>query len=356
MTILFVTENLGSGGAERQLSGLATILSRDGHDCTVVTWVDKNFHAQSLAENGVAHILLHPTGRLDRIIKLAAVYRQLNPDAVIAFLPMANETALLSSLLYPVKVVVSERSFTTDWGVRRKLTNLLYRRAYRIVANSFNEAQNLKTHMPSLAKRIIAIPNFVDASMFDSSIDRGSIGESHQLKLIGVGRVIPSKNIDRLIDALSILRDQGYRFDLKWYGDTYDSEYLQLLNTKISKLGMSNSFKLMGECHNMPEAYATADYFVMPSLHEGYPNVLVEAMACELPVAVSAVCEHPYIIEDEINGFLFDPTNTQDMVSAIKKMLTLTSTQRAKIGRRNREKILANNSMESFKQQYLAIL
>lgn len=354
MRLLFVTENLGSGGAERQLTGLASMLSLDGHECTVVTWIDKNFHAHTLAENGVAHILLHPTGRIDRILKIASVYKKLKPDAVIAFLPMANETALLSSLLCPVKVVVSERSFTADWNFRRKLTNLLYRRAFRIVANSFNEAQNLKAHMPSLENKIIAIPNYVDCNMFHQRVNN-RLG-SEILQLVGVGRVIPSKNILRLLEVLALLRDDGYKFYFRWYGDTYDKEYYRQVNETILKMELNDCFSLMGECHDMPSAYAEADAFIMPSLHEGYPNVLVEAMASGLPVAVSAVCEHPYIVKDEINGFLFDPTNTQDMVSAIKKMLTLTSTQQAKMGYGNREKVLANNSIESFKQQYLAIL
>ncbi len=354
MKLLFVTENLGSGGAERQLTGLASMLSRDGHECTVVTWVDKNFHAHTLAENGVAHILLHPTGRFDRILKLASVYKKSKPNAVIAFLPMANETALLSSLLCPVKVVVSERSFTTDWSLRRKLTNILYRRAFRIVANSFNEAHNLKVHMPSLSNKILAIPNYVDCNMFCPRENHRRKGDIMQL--VGVGRVIPSKNILRLLEALASFQNAGYKFHFRWYGDTYDKEYYRQVNEVISKLELSDCFFLMGECHDMPAAYAEADAFIMPSLHEGYPNVLVEAMASGLPVAVSAVCEHPYIVKDEINGFLFDPTNTQDMVSAIKKILTLTSTQRAMKGHRNREKVLNNNSLESFKQQYLAIL
>ncbi|MCM1141107.1 MAG: glycosyltransferase family 4 protein [Muribaculum sp.] len=354
MRLLFVTESLGSGGAERQLTGLASILARGGHECTVVTWVDKNFHANTLAESGVEHILLHPKGRIDRVIKLASIYKKSRPDAVIAFLPMANETALLASMLCPAKVIVSERSFTVDWGLRRKLTSLLYRRAFRIVANSYNETHNLKEHIPTLADKILAIPNYVDCSMFHPRVECHS--KNGVLRLVGVGRVIPSKNILRLIEALAELRKRGFAFNFKWYGATYDSEYLRQVQDATSALDLQECFELMGECHDMPAAYAEADAFVMPSLHEGYPNVLVEAMASELTVGASALCEHPYIVKENVNGFLFDPTNIHEIVYAIEKLLTLTPAQRLEMGRRNREKVLANNSIESFKQKYLAIL
>ena len=51
------------------------------------------------------------------------------------------------------------------------------------------------------------------------------------------------------------------------------------------------------------------DAFCLPSFKEGYPNVIVEAMSCELPVLCSKICENPVIVEDNINGFLFDPHN-----------------------------------------------
>lgn len=353
MTIFFVTENLGAGGAERQLTGLAAMLRRGGAECVVVTWVDRGFYELFLRENDVEHVLLRPRGKVDRVVKLAALFRERKADAVISFLPMANETALLASLLCPVRVIVSERSFTVDWGWRRRLTNMLYRRAFRIVANSNNEARNLREHLPALANRIVAIPNYVDMEAFSP---RTSFRPNSITRFVGVGRVIPGKNILRLLDALALLGSRGVRVRVEWYGSMYDKECVATIENRVAELGLDDSFKLMGECKDIARAYAAADFFVMPSLLEGYPNVLVEAMACGLPVVVSAVCEHPFIVEHGVNGFLFNPENTEEIVDAMGALIDLTVSQREKMSAANRKKIEENNSPESFKEQYLALI
>lgn len=355
MKLIFVTENLGSGGAERQLTGLAAFLSAKGHQCVVVTWVDKNFYASYLAENNVRHILLRPQGRFDRVRKLASIFRCERPDAVISFLPMANETAALASILCPVKLIVSERSFTTNWGWRRRLTNLLYRRAAYVVANSNNEAQNIRAHCPKLASRTLAIPNYVDIERFSTTASRVR-DESRPISFVAVGRVIPSKNILNLLKALAKVKEQGINFTFDWYGDTYNKPYLEEVKQLIKDLHIGDIFVLRGECDAIEEAYRQADVMCMPSTLEGYPNVLVEAMATGLPVIVSNVCEHPHIVEDGVNGYLFDPYDVDAIAAALIKVTKLNSGQLAAMSQANRRKVVKNNSIESFCEKYQALL
>lgn len=355
MKLIFVTENLGSGGAERQLTGLAALLSAKGHDCMVVTWVDKNFYASYLAENNVKHILLRPKGRFDRVRKLASIFRRERPDAVISFLPMANETAALASLLAPVKLIVSERSFTTNWGWRRRLTNLLYRRAAYVVANSNNEAQNIRAHCPKLASRTLAIPNYVDIERFSMTVPRVR-DEGRPISFVGVGRVIPSKNILNLLKALAKVKEQGINFTFDWYGDTYNKPYLEEVKQLIKDLHIDDIFVLRGECNAIEEVYRQADVMCMPSTLEGYPNVLVEAMASGLPVVASNVCEHPHIVEDGINGFLFNPYDVDAMADAMIKATKLNTQEVTSMSQANRQKVVDNNSIESFCKKYLELV
>lgn len=355
MKLIFVTESLGSGGAERQLTGLAAFLSAKGHQCMVVTWVDKNFYASYLAENNVKHILLRPKGRFDRVRKLASIFRRERPDAVISYLPMANETAALASILCPIKLIVSERSFTTNWDWRRRLTNLLYRRAAYIVANSNNEAQNIRVHCPKLASRTLAIPNYVDIERFSMTVPRVR-DEGRPISFVGVGRVIPLKNILNLLKALAKVKEQGINFTFDWYGDTYNKPYLEEVKQLIKDLHIGDIFVLRGECNAIEEAYRLADVMCMPSKLEGYPNVLVEAMASGLPVVVSNVCEHPHIIKDGINGFLFDPNDVDAIAAALIKVTKLNSDQLAAMSRANQSKVINNNSVHIFINKYLEII
>lgn len=353
--VILVTESLGSGGAERQLTGLAASLTRIGYQCTVVTWINKNFYASFLAENNVKHILLKPKGRIDRVKKLASIFRHEYPDVVISFLPVGNETAALASLLVPIKLIVSERSFTTDWGWRRKLTNLLYLRASFIVANSNNESQNICSHCPHLASRTLTIPNYVDIKRF--FINPIKTRNTHRpISFIGVGRIIPSKNIHNILKALAKVKIQGYNFTFDWYGTSSNKSYLAEIKQQIADLQLENFFFLRGECKTIENAYRQADFMCMPSILEGYPNVLLEAMASGLPVAVSNVCEHPYIIEEGINGFLFDPHNIDSIASALIKTINLDKAEIDRISATNRRKVIENNSIQSFCKKYTALI
>ena len=94
----------------------------------------------------------------------------------------------------------------------------------------------------------------------------------------------------------------------------------------------------------------------MPSTLEGYPNVLVEAMATGLPVVVSNVCEHPHIVGDGVNGFLFDPYNVDAMAEAMIKAASLNPQEATAMSQSNHRKVVENNSAQAFSQRYLAII
>lgn len=354
--VLLVTESLGSGGAERQLVGLAVALKDRGHVPVVVTWLDKNFHKKSLDSNNIRHIILAPRGKLHRIMLLALIFRKLKPDAVVSFLPMANETASIASFFSPVNLIVSERSYTTKWGLRRKITNLLYKRAKYIVTNSNNEADNIREHSKALAPKVISISNFVDTNRF-MIVDRVNSKTKSKNLLVGVGRVIPTKNLLNLLQALFLVKNGGIDFNFDWYGDTtYNDKYFKEVNKVIVDLRLENEFRFRGESYDIEKAYQEADIMCFPSLLEGYPNVLVEAMACGLPIIASDVCENPFIVENNVNGFLFDPNDVNSIANAILKAVRLSDSEYSKISAENRNKVLKNNSIESFVQKYLELI
>ena len=104
------------------------------------------------------------------------------------------------------------------------------------------------------------------------------------------------------------------------------------------------------------EEYRKADIFCLPSLFEGYPNVVAEAMSCELPILCSNVYENPYIVEEGINGFLFDPKKPEAIADAINKMANLTHEERLEMGKRNRQLCLKRNTEEAFLKSYVELI
>ena len=353
MKILVITENLGSGGAERQLTGLAVFLKRKGFDIKVITYLKRQFYEDFLLKNSVDYELheeLLP--KYTRIWKMIRLLHREKPDVVISFLPSVNKTMCVVRLFLKFKLIVSERSHTQVFNLKTKIGFLFYRIADKIVANSKSEVENISLHIPSLKQRLVAIPNFVDVGLFTSQ----SRTENLIPKILCVGRVIPSKNLLRFLDAVAIVVNQGYKFHVIWAGNHYDKHYTDEVKLKIDKYNLQDVFILLGECKNIVEEYRNADIFCLPSLFEGYPNVLVEAMSCELPVICSNVCENPIIVEEGINGFLFNPNDTIDISESIKKILDLSLEDRKSMGFINRKKVISNNSIESFVDKYVCLI
>lgn len=352
--ILLITENLGSGGAERQLVGLAALLTERGFDVTVLTYFANQFYEPFLKEKHIQYIYAPQLlNKWTRVGRLAKIIKKLAPDVVISFLPSVNISVCLTRLLTNYKLIVSERSHTLKFGIKTKLQFLLYHMATHVVANSYSEAQNIAEHFPLLRLKTLAIPNYVDLSRFSPVNLKEKRNGS--IRLLCVGRIIPTKNVLRFIEALASVVKEGYKVECKWVGSMYDRVYCEAVKRRIRELDMEKHFILQNQTDDIVNEYHQADIFCLPSLIEGYPNVLVEAMSCGLPVVCSNVFENPRIIRESINGYLFDPKDTNDMSNAIKKCLSLMDTERQSIGRYNRLCITKNNSSEAFVKQYISL-
>lgn len=355
VNIVLITENLGSGGAERQLSGLAVMLKEKGYDVTVITYIENQFHESYLKENGVDYIFAAEMKRKStRVFKLVSRLRRIKPDVVISFLPHVNVCVCLSRLLCKFKLIVSERSHTQSFSRKVKIQFNLYRIADYVVPNSRSEADNIASHIPALRNKMRVIPNYVNTDVFKPNSNR-EVSEGAPIRLISVGRFIESKNVLAFLDAFSDVLQQGYNVTLKWIGSMYDKDYCAKIREKIEKLNLSEKVTLQDQTNDVATEYQNSDIFCFPTIYEGYPNVLVEAMGCGLPVVCSNVCENPRIAKDGINGFLFNPFEQKDMTTALIRMLSLSKAEREKMSLCNRQQVLAKNSTETFVKSYVEL-
>lgn len=353
MKILLITENLGSGGAERQLVGLAVLLKKRGYKVKVISYVNNQFYLPLLNYNQVDYELYSKArSKYTRVYYLNKLFKREKPDAVISFLPSVNLSVCLTRLFVKYRLIVSERSHTQKFNLRKNIELFSYLMADKLVANSFSESDNIKEHFPLLRNRIIAIPNFVDTDKF---VPFKRVPKDIPL-ILSVGRLIPSKNALRLLDALKIIYDKGFRFSLRWIGNQSNKEYLKQVIDKIDKLHLNDFVTLVEQKENVLLEYQHADIFCFPTLFEGFPNVLCEAMSCELPIVSSNVCDIPQVVDNHVNGFLFDPTNIDYMVNALENMLNMKPEQFSCMGKLNRRKMIDNYSKEEFVEQYIKLL
>lgn len=352
--IITIIESIGSGGAERQLTGLAVLLKKQGYDVEVWYYVKDEFYMSFLQKNNVnVRFLSDATNRYYRLFALKKHLHSFNPDVVISYSTSSSMiTCLLKRLGARFYLLVSERNTTQKTDFRERLKFFLYKWADYIVPNSYSQGNYIKKFFPNLSSKTTIITNFVDTNYFSPLEEKE---KNPKCKMICVGRVFPQKNVLLFLEVVKVLKEKGVKLSIDWYGRT-EGEYAEQCINKLEALQLNHFFSFKGAVEDIRDEYRKADVFCLPSLYEGFPNVLCEAMSCGLPVLCSRVCDNPNIAKEGDNGYLFDPENVVDMATAILSFLKLDDDSRKVMGQRSREIALSLFSSDVFVKKYLDII
>jgi len=358
--ILCFIDSLGAGGAQRQLVGLACFLKERGYDVTVACYHDNRFFADQLLSIGVTYQYLEKAKKTTfRLWHIARYFRKLKPDVVIAYQATPSICACVAKLFnHSFKLIVSERSTTQRTGINEKIRFRLFQLADYVVPNSYSQESYIKTTFPKLASKTITIPNFVDLEYFVPPLERH---RREVPEIMIAASVWPSKNTLGFIDAVAQLRQKGYIFHVSWYGIEYGDypEHLKYVNqsqNKIDQYEIGQYITLKEKTKQIKDCYQKSDFFCLPSFYEGTPNVICEAIACGLPVACSDVCDNSkYVIGGE-NGFLFDPKDTDSVVSAFERLFALRDESYELFCRRSRLLAEQKLSKEQFVDTYMNLI
>ena len=171
-------------------------------------------------------------------------------------------------------------------------------------------------------------------------------------RIVAAGRLHPKKGFDVLIAALALLRDQGQAFDAQIAGEGDERGKLEGL---IAQHGLADRVRLVGWQGDVSAFLATGDVFAFPSYQEGFPLVLLEAMAVGLPVASSAIPGPVEMIDEGISGHLVAPGDPAALAQALAGLIAAPRTAVA-LGQAARAKVLADYGPGSLKRRLDAVL
>ena len=353
--IICLIESLGSGGAERQLTYLASQLKGKGHDIEVWTYYPDDFYAHVLNSAGVKwRFISEAQSKSRRVTVLKRELAKANPDTVIAYLDTCTSIACIIKLLgAKFKLLVSERNTTQKLTLRERIKFFLYRWADCIVPNSYTQTKYIIDHYPSLADKVHTITNFVDTEKFRPPTIKVA---NDKLRILTVARVDPQKNVLRLLEAVKLLKAAGYRFKYDWFGSFADKEYHQRCIDTMLKYEIEDVFEFHDHARNIVEEYQTSDVFCLPSLFEGFPNVVCEAMSCGVPVVCSGIDEHRIIVGEVGEVFLFDPRSVSDIYKKMSCMLGQNPFDISALGQECRKVLLEHFDSRAFLNSYVKLL
>lgn len=364
MKVLLIIDHFGAGGAQRQMVELACGLQRRGHGVEMFVYFPRyDFFRARLDEQ---RIPVHGhdkqrsgSGRV--VTALARVLRAGRFDVAVAFLSTANVYAELARLAAPrTHLIISERtSYHDDKSAAGSLLRrLLHVLADRVVANSETQAAWLRGR-PWLRHKVSCIYNGVDLEGFRAAVPQAP--QPHSLKLLGIGRVGPEKNILTLIRALARFGVQcGYVPEVAWAGPRDESAAGQRYCAEVDALLASapqvqRRWHWLGLRRDVPQLLREYHALVHPSLYEGAPNAVCEALAAARPVLASDVCDHPLLVADGVRGFLFDPRAPESLVQALKRLTQLDAEAWQTLGRNARAYAESELGIERMVGRYEAL-
>lgn len=355
--ILCLIDGLGFGGAQRQIIGLAHYLKVTGYDVTLASYHKRDFYNALLDDLKINHVLLKPGNKFTKFTNVYNFLKKGRFDVVISYLDGPNILACLCKITgIKSKVIVSERITDTEVRMIDRIKFNLYRFANYVVPNSFSQQKYLSENFKFLENKTFVITNFTDTDVFKPT---DNISEKKEnTELLVAGRISNQKNILRFLDAVKILKERKIPVHISWYGHISRGmeEYKQKVIERLRELDLEDMIEFFPGTNNIAKKYQECSAFCLPSLYEGFPNVICEAMSSGKPILCSNVCDNPHLVQHKENGFLFDPTSTESIADSIIQFCNLSSDQICKMGNKSRQRILQMCSPEIFVSKYIKLI
>lgn len=359
MRLLFVSTSTTLGGAEKTVYTLATLLDpRRFKTLCVVSLKPFGAYAERLSALGVPTTTLGLRARpgLKHVSELARIIDFQKPDVVHAVMYQAIQLCRLAKTRakHKFKLVSSPR---VNYRSRSTLTLLLDRalkgRDDLLIAECDASRDFLVKRLGYGPAKVKTIHNGIDvagwpASKFDRQQKRLELRLGAQELLIGsVGRIDAQKGHWVLLDALAALRKK-HPARCVIIGD---GPKRAALEAQVRKLGLEKAVWLLGERTDVTTWLSSFDIFALPSLWEGLPNALLEAMALGLPVVASAVDGVPEAVQDGVTGLLVPPRRPEALTQRLDR-LACDPDLRARLGAAARAAIFERFSLPRMIGEY----
>jgi GalNAc-alpha-(1->4)-GalNAc-alpha-(1->3)-diNAcBac-PP-undecaprenol alpha-1,4-N-acetyl-D-galactosaminyltransferase len=296
MKIYLVTRSLSGvvGGVERQLGNIALRLVESNHDVSILSSDSENIevfypllsqfslltYGQRLVQKSSKN-----TQRAKRQISMYQLIRQNKPDLIIAFMLSGYIVSLPTAILTRTPIVLAERNSPDVYDLTRaRKCKYLYFLLMRISAGITVQLDTYKKRYPKfLRSRIKVIYNEIIVSS-----NEGRQGATEHPFTFGfVGRFSFQKQPVRLIESFARHIASGSNSHLVFIGK---GELELEMRNKITNLNLENCVTILAPIKEMSDIYSSFDALCLPSLWEGFPNVVGEAMMYGLPVLGNRNC------------------------------------------------------------------
>lgn len=326
--LLQITHDLAIGGLQRVVVDICKFIDKEQFNVEVLCLRDLGALTPELEKIGVKiHLLPQKKKGTDyfSFLKVAKILREHKIDVIHTHNTQPFIDGTLGALLANVKTIV-HTDHSREYPDKRRYMFaewVMSHFAYRVAGVSEATSQDLISYERISPKKIVTILNGIDSSLCNIDVNREQkkreLGVNREGPIIGLGvRLTQSKGIQYLLQAMPGIIECYPEITLVIAGE---GDYEAHLRQEAKELGVANNTLFVGPRMDMHELVKIFDLYVLPSLREGLPIVLLEAMAIGCPIIASKVGGIPTAIRHNENGFLVEPTYPTALAGAILKLL-----------------------------------
>ncbi len=363
INLLHIVNGFAIGGGELKLLELVKNLVEkraDKYTVTVCSVGQGGTLQPEFERLGIKVFVIEKKHKFDisQVFKVCRIIKQEQIDLVQTTLFYADVIGALAAKLTGVDAVISWDTVSHppdshETRLRHKLSyQLCMRFVKRIVAVSEGVKKYLIEDRKIASKKIVIIHYGIDLSLFKSRngfLDKRKRSElglpDHKIVIGTVARLEIQKGHRYLIAAAPEIINKFSNVVFVFAGD---GTLRQELETQVNALGLQENFRFLGFRKDVKELLFAFDVFVLPSLFEGLPNVILEAMASGRPIVATAVDGTPELIEHNETGLLVPPKSPHALQEQILNLLE-NEEKGSKLGRQAKE--MAKQKF-SFDQQF----
>ena len=346
--VVHIVSSLSVGGMEHFAVRMAAWQKRAGMQASILS-LQGSGPLQAEAE--AAGVLVLPLGGANkavRILKGIATMLRLRPQIVHGHNQTSVQYALLGRRLIGAKVLITAHGRgKADY---REPTQEEWRQVSAVTAVSEAVAEEIGDSLP--VGRLSVILNGVETSA--AKLSREETRKSLDIvenEIVGtiVARIDSMKGHDTLLEACAILKRRNREFTLLIVGDGVERGNRERLSRELNL--SPDKVRFLGFRNDVPDLLSASDFFLLPSLTEGLPLSVLEAMSHGLPVVATNVGGIPELIQEDVHGLLVPPKNQSSLANAIERIIT-NPILRQEMGRQGASRVQKEFSFNSMMEKY----
>lgn len=355
--ILCLIDNLGSGGAQRQLVNLAVLLQEQGYSIEFVVYSQNCFFQYILDKAQIPVTYIEAKSYFKRIVRVRRYLLRTDADVVITFLETPGFLACLAKSNHVKwKLITSELSAKEETfvGIRQKVFNYFERYADIKVCNSQNAMQMWGKYYPQYADKLQVIYNPV---IMPTLTECTALNDG-KLRIVVAASYQELKNPLGVVEALKLLTaEERGKIRIDWYGShevtTGNTTIYDETQRRVKEYDLGDSIRINGEKKEIYSTMMSADVVGLFSTVEGLPNAICEAMALGKPIIITRVSD--YTVLTDGNGILCDP-DPESIANAFRVLLSLPRRELEEMGNVSSEKAKRLFGKDAIIKQWMEII